>query len=76
MSDFQPVVDMPLGYLFEIIPGTEDIPRTEDHPSGPYYTRNGLGEWYTQATCNYSCFSSVDGLDQERSTTSDTSRRL
>ena len=36
MSDFPPVVDMPaLGYLFEIIPGTEDIPRTEDHPSGP-----------------------------------------
>ena len=66
MSDFPPVVDMPaLGHRFEIILGTEDIPRTEDHPPGPFYTRNGLGEWYTQAACNYGCFSPVDGLTQE-----------
>ena len=66
MSNFPPVVDMPdLGYRFEIIPGTEDIPETEEHGSGPFYTCNGLGEWYTQAACNYSCFSPVDGLTQE-----------
>ena len=45
MSDFPPVVDMPdLGYLFEIIPGTEDIPKTEEHPP-----RRGLCRYWPGA---------------------------
>ena len=32
-------------YVYEIIPGSEDIPDTETTFGGPHYTRNGLGRW-------------------------------
>ena len=31
--------------VYEIIPGSEDIPDTETTFGGPHYTRNGLGRW-------------------------------
>ena len=31
------------GVVYEIIPGSEDIPDTETTFGGPHYTRNGLG---------------------------------
>ena len=33
------------GVVYEIIPGSEDIPDTETTFGGPHYTRNGLGRW-------------------------------
>lgn len=33
------------GRVYEIIPGSEDIPDTETTFGGPHYTRNGLGRW-------------------------------
>ena len=35
----------PGGRVYEIIPGSEDIPDTETTFGGPHYTRNGLGRW-------------------------------
>ena len=33
------------GRVYEIIPGSEDIPDTDTTFGGPHYTRNGLGRW-------------------------------
>ena len=33
------------GVVYEIIPGSEDIPDTETTFGGPHHTRNGLGRW-------------------------------
>ena len=33
------------GAVYEIIPGSEDIPDTETTFGGPHYTCNGLGRW-------------------------------
>ena len=33
------------GVVYEIIPGSEDIPDTETTFGGPHYWRNGLGRW-------------------------------
>ena len=33
------------GVVYEIIPGSEDIPDTEWTFGGPHYWRNGLGRW-------------------------------
>ena len=38
-------VVFPGGRVYEIIPGSEDIPDTETTFGGPHYTRNGLGRW-------------------------------
>ncbi len=31
--------------VYDIIPGSEDIPDTDTTFGGPHYTRNGLGRW-------------------------------
>ena len=33
------------GVVYEIIPGSEDIPDTDTTFGCPHYTRNGLGRW-------------------------------
>ena len=52
------------GVVYEIIPGSEDIPDTETTFGGPHYTRNGLGRWAPDHE-NFSVFTPALGYITE-----------
>ena len=50
--------------VYEIIPGSEDIPDTETTFGGPHYTRNGLGRW-ASSSGRYTIFTPALGYITE-----------